>query len=64
MSVIVEQLIQRRKELHLSQEDVARRMKTVQSTVARIECGARSPKLETIERFADAVGCHLVLDQN
>ena len=64
MSAIIEQLIQRRKELHLSQEDVARRMKTVQSTVARIECGAGARKLETIERFADAVGCHIVLDRN
>lgn len=64
MSAIIEQLIQRRKELHLSQEDVARRMKTVQSTVARIECRARFPKLETIKRVADAVGYHIVLDRN
>lgn len=62
MSSIIEQLIQCRKELHLSQEDVVRRMKTVQSTVTRIECRARFLKLETIKRVADAVGYHIVLD--
>ena len=34
MSVILEQLIQRRKELHISQKEVARRMKTGQTTIA------------------------------
>ena len=42
MSAIIEQLIQCRKELHLSQEDVVRRMKTEQSTVTRIEIGRAS----------------------
>jgi len=64
MSAILEQLIQRRKELHISQQEVARRMNTGQTTVARIETGARSPKLETVERFARALGCDIVLKRN
>ncbi|RGS71639.1 helix-turn-helix domain-containing protein [Mitsuokella sp. AF21-1AC] len=64
MSAILEQLIQRRKELHISQQEVAKRMNTGQTTVARIETGARSPKLETVERFARALGCDIVLKRN
>lgn len=64
MNTILEQLIQRRKERHISQKEVARRMKTGQTTIARIETGARSPKLETVERFAQAPGYNIVLKRN
>ena len=44
----------------LSQTEVAQRMGTTQSAVARMESGKRLPSLRTVERFAQAVGGHLV----
>jgi ribosome-binding protein aMBF1 (putative translation factor) len=44
----------------LSQSEVAQRMGTTQSAVARMESGKRLPSMRTVERFAQAVGGHLV----
>ena len=44
----------------LSQSEVAQRMGTTQSVVARLESGKRPPSMRTVERFAQAVGGHLV----
>ena len=44
----------------LSQSEVAQRMGTTQSAVARMESGKRFPSMRTVERFAQAVGGHLV----
>ena len=49
-------LAARRAELGLSQTEVAARMRTSQSAVARLERGELDPKLSTIERYAAAVG--------
>lgn len=38
----------------LTQEELARRLDTTQSVIARWESGARSPSLETIEKVARA----------
>ncbi len=43
----------------LTQEEVARRMKTTQSTIARMEAGRTVPSTRTLERFARATGTHL-----
>lgn len=48
-----------RVELGLTQTDVAARMGTSQSAVARIEAGNLDVRMSTIERYADAVG-HVV----
>lgn len=45
----------------LSQSEVAQRMGTTQSVVARLESGKRPPSMRTVERFAQAVGGHVVL---
>ena len=45
----------------LTQQDVAERMGTTQSTVARLEGGKRPPSLRTVQRYAQAVGCRAVV---
>jgi transcriptional regulator with XRE-family HTH domain len=40
----------------LSQAELARRMKTTQSTVARLESGRGRPSTRTLDRFAKATG--------
>lgn len=52
-------LTERRVELGLTQTDVAARMGTSQSAVARIEAGHLDVRMSTIERYAEAVG-HVV----
>jgi len=43
----------------LSQTEVAARMGTSQSAVARLEAGDGDVRLSTLERYASAVGCEL-----
>ena len=54
------ELIAARARAGLSQGEVAKRMGTTQSVVARLESGKRPPSMRTVERFAQAVGGHLV----
>jgi ribosome-binding protein aMBF1 (putative translation factor) len=43
----------------LSQAELAQRMKTTQSTVARLESGRGRPSTRTLDRFAKATGHRL-----
>ncbi len=43
----------------LSQAQLAQRMKTTQSTIARLESGRGRPSTRTLERFAKATGHRL-----
>ena len=52
-------LVIRRKELGLSQTQVAARMGTSQSAVARLESGSGDVRMTTLERYAAAVGAEL-----
>ena len=52
---LVAGIVERRRELGLSQTDVAARMGTSQSTVARLESGGADVRLTTLERYAAAV---------
>lgn len=58
---IVRELIAARARAGLSQSEVAERMGTTQSVVARLESGKRPPSMRTVERFARAVGGQVVL---
>jgi transcriptional regulator with XRE-family HTH domain len=49
-------LIEARTNAKLSQAELAERMGTSQSTIARLESGAAKPSLSTLERFAEATG--------
>ena len=55
------ELVAARAQAGLSQAQVAERMGTTQSTVARLECGKRPPSLRTVQRFALALGGRAVL---
>jgi ribosome-binding protein aMBF1 (putative translation factor) len=52
---LAEALVARRIELGLSQTEVAARMGTSQSAVARLEAGAADMRLSSLERYAAAV---------
>jgi predicted transcriptional regulator len=52
----VASLTARRRELGLSQAEVAARMATTQSAVARLEAGSVDAKLSTLRRYAAALG--------
>jgi len=49
-------LIEARGKAGLTQAQVAKRMGTTQSVVARIESGRNPPNLKTLEKYARAVG--------
>src|SRR5579863_10355391 len=52
---LTEALVARRIELGLSQTEVAARMGTSQSAVARLESGAADVRISSLERYAAAV---------
>ena len=56
---LLDQLVQSRRALGLSQTDIAASMGTSQSAVARIEAGALDVRLTTLERYAAAIGRQL-----
>ncbi len=58
---IARELISARARAGLSQAEVARRIGTTQSVVARLESGRRPPSLRTVQRYAQAVGAKAVL---
>ncbi len=53
---VLRRLARRRRQLGLSQGDVAARMRTSQPAVARLEAAASDARASTMERFAAAVG--------
>ena len=58
---IARELIAARTRAGLSQAEVAQRMGTTQSVVARLESGRRPPSLRTVQRYAQAVGARAVV---
>jgi predicted transcriptional regulator len=57
--VLSEQLVARRVDLGLTQTQVAARMGTSQSAVARLEAGSDDIRLSTLERYVSALGSRL-----
>jgi DNA-binding XRE family transcriptional regulator len=56
---LARELIHARARAHLTQAEVAKRMGTTQSVVARLESGTKSMNLRTLEKYAEATGSHL-----
>jgi ribosome-binding protein aMBF1 (putative translation factor) len=56
---LVNALIEARARAGLTQEQVARRMKTTQAVIARLEGGGSKPSTRTLERYAEATGSRL-----
>jgi transcriptional regulator with XRE-family HTH domain len=52
-------MIEARAKAGLTQEQVAQRMNTTQTVVARLESGKTKPSTRTLERFAQATGARL-----
>lgn len=55
------ELISARSRAGLTQTEVAERMGTTQSVVARLEGGKRTPSMRTVQRYAQAIGCRAVV---
>lgn len=56
---IIEALVRARTEARLSQSELAKRIGTTQSAIARLEGGGVSPSLSTLRRYAEATGTKL-----
>ena len=56
---VAAQLIKARMKTNLTQEEVARRMGTIQSVVGRLESERPQPSLRSFGRYASAVGGRL-----
>ncbi len=57
---VIGRLVRRRQRLELSQTEVAARMRTSQSAVARLEACRSDTRLSTLERYATALGSSLL----
>ncbi|MGV8937218.1 MAG: helix-turn-helix domain-containing protein [Allorhizobium sp.] len=53
---LIETLIRARTDANLTQADIAKRIGTTQSAIARLESGNISPSLSTLSRYAAATG--------
>jgi predicted transcriptional regulator len=53
---LLRSLADRRRELQLSQTQIAARMGTSQSALAKLESGESDPRISTVQRYALAVG--------
>jgi ribosome-binding protein aMBF1 (putative translation factor) len=56
---LVAALLEARTRAGLTQEQLARKMKTTQAVVARLEGGGSKPSTRTLERYAEATGSRL-----
>ena len=61
-AAIAGQVAARRLEQGLSQRDLAALVGTTQSAIARLESGGRPPRIDTLLKIADALGCDLHVD--
>ncbi len=56
---LIGELVSQRQAAQLSQTEVAARMGTSQSAVARLEAGQADVRASTLERYAAAIGCQI-----
>lgn len=56
---LAEVLINAREASGFSQQEIAKRMNTKQSVVARLESAQGNPTVKTLSRYAEALGGHL-----
>ena len=59
---IARALIKARAKADLTQAELANRMKTSQSAIARLEGGKSNPSVEMLKRYAEATGTHLRIE--
>src|SRR3954463_14226125 len=61
-SQIAGQVSERRREIGLSQAQLAELCETTQSAIARLESGGPPPRIDTLLRIANALGCELAIE--
>lgn len=59
---IAQMLIEARAKAGLTQTQLAKKMGTTQSAVARLESGKRTPSIHSLESYAKATGCRLHIE--
>ena len=59
---LIEALVRARTAAKLTQAELAQRLGTTQSAVARLEGGRVSPSFATLRRYAEATGSRLTVD--
>ena len=59
---LIEALIRARAAANLSQAEIAKRLGTTQSAIARLEGGRVVPTLPTLRRYAEATGSELRIE--
>ena len=60
--LIAERVAERRRAWGVSQRGLAELCGTTQSAIARVERGARPPRIDTLARIAAALDCELVIE--
>ena len=58
---LIEALVRARAAAKLTQAELARRLGTTQSAVARLEGGRVTPSFATLRRYAEATGTRLIV---
>ncbi len=60
---VISELIAARIKNNMTQEDVAKRIGTKQSAIARLESGNINPSLEFLQKVAQSMGLHVSLSK-
>lgn len=58
---VISQLIAARIRRKMTQQDVAKKVGTKQSAIARLESGSVNPSLEFLQKVAQVMGCKLTV---
>mgnify|MGYP000868804605 CR=1 FL=1 len=61
LNSVLDALVEYRRQLGMSQTEVGRRMGVTQPTVSAFEAEGSNPRVETLQRYARAIGARLVL---
>jgi predicted transcriptional regulator len=61
-AAIAEKVADRRVAMNMSQRELAELCGTTQSAIARLERGGRPPRIDTLLRIAEALGCDLQVE--
>lgn len=56
---LIEATIKRRIEKHMTQKSLAKKLRTKQSAISRLESGTYNPSLKFLKRLAGALDCKL-----
>ncbi len=59
---LIRELLSARKQSGMTQEAVANKIGTTKSAISRLEAGSKhAPSITTLRKYAEAVGCDLVI---